>query len=207
VKPPLRSALGAAALLLATFAGLSACGRAVHRASAPAASGVTATPIATDLDAVFTSPTGRFTMRVNKSWRQQEVRTQAGLLDYFALPDAALSVVSDQVAPGTQLEHFVDATVNQYQQVQIQDLARVGSVEIGGGRGEMLHARTYVDATGATAFAPPAAGATPRRLYQAFYVAGDLGFTFSIAWPEDDSTDYLTLFRSVLETFTLGGAT
>jgi len=168
---------------------------------------VTATPIASDLDAVFTSPTGRFTLRVNKSWHQQEVPTQAGPLDYFQLPDAALSVVSDKVAPGTQLEHFVDATLTQYQQVQIEDLARMGSVEIGGGQGEMLRARTYVDATGATAFAPPAAGATPRRLYQAFYVAGNLGFTFSIAWPEDDSTDYLALFRSVLKTFTLGGAT
>jgi hypothetical protein len=28
-----------------------------------------------------------------------------------------------------------------------------------------------------------------------------------MAWPEDDTTDYLTLFRSVLKTFTLGGAT
>jgi hypothetical protein len=191
------------ALLLVMLTTAGACGHSAR----PAPARTTATPIATDLDSLFTSPTGRFTLRVNQSWRRQEIATQAGLLDYFSLPDAALSIVSDQLAPGTQLDKFVQATIDQYHQAQIQDLSRVGSVEIGGGQGAMLRARTYVDAAGSTAFAPPAAGATPRRLYQAFYVAGNVGYTFSMAWPEDDSTDYLALFRSVLKTFTLRGAT
>jgi hypothetical protein len=193
--------------LVVLSATVVACGHASHPTASRTASGPTATPIATDLDVVFTSPTGRFTMRVNKSWHLQEMATQAGLLDYFALPDAALSVVSDEVAPGTQLDHFVQATYDQYHQAQVQELARAGAIEIGGAQGQLLRARTYVDAGGSTAFAPPAPGAVPRRLYQAFYVAGTVGYTFSMAWPEDDSTDYLSLFRAVLKTFTLGGAT
>jgi hypothetical protein len=164
------------------------------------------TPIATDLDTVYNSPTGRFSLRVNHAWQQQEMSSAGGPVDFFTLPDAAFTVVSDNVQPGTELEHFVQATVDQYQQAQIQGLQRLGPVDVGQGQGELLVARTWVDASGATAFSPPAPGATPRTLYQAFYVAGDTAFTFSIAWPQTDSTDYLSLFRSILRTFTIGGA-
>lgn len=161
-----------------------------------------------NLDTVFTSPTGRYTIRVDHTWPEQEIAASQGrILDYFTLPNGAFSVITDAELPGTTLDKFVQSTLDQYRSAHVQRLERAGSIEVGPGRGELLKARTYVDARGQTAFSPPAPNATPRTLYQAFYVAGDVGFTFSIVWPENVHTDFLSLFRSMLRTFTLAGAT
>ena len=192
--------LGAAAVLALTV--VLGCSAQRRASATPGPS-----PLDTSLDAVFTSPSGLYTIRYNHAWPSQQLPSLAGLVDYFKLPNATFAVATDRVLPGTTLDAFVQATLTQYTTAKIQSVQRVGTVGIGGGRGVLLHALTYVTPQGVTVATPPSAGAQPRNLYQAFYLAGEQSFTFSIAWPRDGKTDYLDLFRSLLETFTLAGAT
>lgn len=196
-----RISLRPPATVLILLLALGASGCVGHRPF----SGATPTPSAVSLDTVFRSPTGRYTLRVNRAWQGQELQSQGGIQDYFTLPDGAFSVVSDNVIPGTQLDHFTQTALDSYRQVHVQGIERMGSIDVGGGKGELVKARTYVNGNGETVFSPPSPGATPRTLYQAFYVAGNVGFTFSIVWPQSGHTDYLALFRSILHTFTLAG--
>jgi hypothetical protein len=160
------------------------------------------------LDAVYSSPTGLYTIRYNHNWLVQQLGTQGGIADFFKLADeTTFAVVMDRVLPGTSLERMVQSTVSQYRDAHVQGLERIGTVNVGGGKGVLLHALTYVTPEGLTSMTPPSPGAKPRNLYQVFYLAGDQSFTFSIAWPQTDKTDYLTLFRSMLQTFTLAGTT
>jgi hypothetical protein len=161
----------------------------------------------TNLDTLFSSPTGLYSMRYNHTWQVSKVFTAAGDLDLFTLPQATIAVEAEKVQAGTTLDGVVDQMLSQYRTANIQGLQRVGSIDVGGGRGELVHALTYVNAQGLTVASAPSPGARPRNLYQAFYVAGPLQFTFSVAWQQGDSTDYLPLFRSILHTFTLAGAT
>jgi hypothetical protein len=166
----------------------------------------TASPSQLALNAVFNSPTGLYTIRYNRNWPVQQVQSQAGPADYFKLPGATFAVTTDHILPGTQLEAFVQSTIVEYRSVNYQGIERAGAINVGGGHGELLHLVTYVDTQGATVARPPSPDAKPRNLYQAFYLAGDQSYTFSIAWPRDDTTDYLSLFRNLLQTFTLAGA-
>ena len=135
-----------------------------------------------------------------------EIATPGGIGDFYTVDSATFAVLMDKVLPGTTLERMVQSTVAQYKTAHIQDLERVGTVNVGGGKGELLRAVTYVTADGSTSASAPAPGARPRTLYQVLYLAGEQSFTFSIAWPQSDNTDYLSLFRSMLQTFTLAGA-
>jgi len=107
----------------------------------------------------------------------------------------------------TKLDALIDQMMAQYRRVNIQGLERAGAIDVGGGRGELVHAQTFVDAQGITVASAPAPGARPRNLYQAFYLAGTQRYTFSVAWPQGDTQDYLNLLRSILQTFTLAGTT
>lgn len=183
------------------FATLIACSASKTGAKMPPAP----TAPALNLDAVFRSPTGLYTIRYNHTWTTQEVPSEAGMADYFKLPDGAFAVTTDKVQPGTRLDDFLQSTIEQYQTANIQNVERAGAINVGGSQGEMLHAVTYVTAQGVTVATPPSRNAQPRDLYQAFYVAGDTGYTFSISWLRNNSTNYLSLFRSMLQTFTLAG--
>lgn len=157
------------------------------------------------LNAVFTSPSRLYSLRYNRSWSVQEINGPTGPLDYFTLPDASFSVAATSLQPGTTLAGFTQATLQSYRQVNLSGLSQEGSIEIGGGQGMLLRATTYVNAAGQTVATPPSPDAPAHTLYQALYVIGSRGFTFSIAWPQRDSTDYLSLFRSMLRSFTLAG--
>jgi hypothetical protein len=199
------------AAILALLCGLSACGGHARqaRSASTAATLSSSTPVleSTDLDTRFSSPTGRYTIRVNHSWKVQQLPSQAGIVDLFSLERANFSVVSANVIPGTKLDQFVQSEMDQYRQVKIQGLERVGTVDVGGGQGTAIRAKTYVDSRNITVYTPPSPNAKARTLYQAFYLSGDVSYTFSMVWDEGDRTDYLGLFRSILRTFTLAGAT
>jgi hypothetical protein len=187
-----------------------ACGsRAERTGSASTAASASSTQVreATDLDTLFTSPTGRYTLRVNHTWSVQQLPSQAGIVDLFSLAKANFSVVSANVIPGTKLDQFVQSEMDQYRQVKIQNLERVGTVNVGGGQGTLIRAKTYVDSRNVTVYTPPSPNSKARTLYQAFYLSGDVSYTFSMAWDEGDRTDYPGLFNSILRTFTLAGAT
>lgn len=194
-------ALGVVLLLVAVFiVSYAAAGLRQRQAQA--------TPVVqTSLDTVFTSPTGLFTLRYNHSWSTQRADSQDAGLDLFTLPNATISVEADRVPPGTKLDALIEQTLQQYRSANIQGLGREGSIDVGGGRGELVKATTYVNAQGLTVASAPSPGSKPRNLYQAFYLAGTLRFTFSVAWPQGDSFDYIRLFRSILQTFTLAGTT
>ncbi|HTE87126.1 MAG TPA: hypothetical protein VK821_20635 [Dehalococcoidia bacterium] len=194
-------ALALLALLLSL--GASACRtRPTEGSSTPAAP-----TLQTKLDTVFSSPSGLYTLRYNHSWQVQQIVTEAGVLDLFTLPNATISVETERVPPGTKLDALIEQTLAQYRSVNIQGLERAGSINVGGGHGELVHAVTYVNAQGVTVASAPAPGSRPRNLSQAFYLAGTQRFTFSVAWPQGDGTDYMKLFRSILQTFTLAGTT
>jgi hypothetical protein len=194
------AAIGVVLLLVAVFAvSYEAAGLRVRQQT------VATVPVQANLDTLFTSPTGLYTLRYNHSWSAQRVDMQAGGLDVFTLPDATISVEAERVPPGTTLDALIDQTLKQYRDANIQGLQRAGSVNVGGGHGELVRATTYVDAQGITVASAPSPTAKPRNLYQAFYLAGTLRFTFSVAWPQDDNTDYPKIFRSMLQTFTLAG--
>ncbi len=182
--------------------GLTACGGAssARSGSHPQTS---ATPPAWALDAVFTSPTGLYTIRSNRTWSHQQVISAAGPVDSFKLPNATFAVTMDRVQPGTQLETYVRAEIDAYHSVNMQGVQRDGPISVAGGHAELLQAVTYVDALGQTVAQQSGPDARAYKLYQAFYLAGEQSFTFSIAWPQDDPSDYLSLFRSLLQTFTL----
>ncbi len=192
------------ALLIVVLA-LAACA-APSRSSSRVQPTATASASELALDSVYSSPTGLFTIRYNHTWPHQEIASQAGPADYFKLPTATFAITSARVQPGTQLETYVQAQIDEYHSVNIQGVERDGPITVAGGHAELLHAVTYVDAQGNTVAQAPAPDAKPRNLYQAFYLVGDQSFTFSIAWPQDDRTDYLQLFRSLLQTFTLASA-
>lgn len=191
---------------LFTFGVLAIAALAACNESAPAAqTRPTPTAAPLNLDSVYRSPTGLYTIGYNHTWAVQEIQSAAGPADYFKLPNGAFAVTSDKVQPGTQLEDFLKSTIDQYQNANIQNVQRAGAISIGGGQGELLHAITYVNAQGVTVPTPTSSSAKPRQLYQAFYVAGDTGYTFSISWLDDGSTNYLSLLRSMLQTFALSG--
>lgn len=158
------------------------------------------------LDAVFNSPTRLYSIRVNHAWKSQQLLTQAGLLDYFSLPDAKLSILVETLQPGTTLAAYTQNALAGYQRVQLQGLAQAGSIDVGGGEGELLRAVTYLAPDGQTLAAPAGPNAQPQTFVQALYVAGTHGFSFSMAWPRDGVPDQLPIFRAVLHTFTLAGA-
>jgi hypothetical protein len=162
-------------------------------------------PVPTDLDTLFNSPTGLYTLRYNHSWTVQRFDSQAGGLDVFSLPDATISVEAEKVSPGTTLAALIDQTLKQYRDANVQGVQRGGSVDVAGGHAELVRAVTYVNEQGLTVASAPSPAAKPRNLYQAFYLAGTTRFTFSVAWPQDDNTDYAKIFRSILHTFTLAG--
>jgi hypothetical protein len=161
----------------------------------------------TNLDTLFRSPSGLYTLRYNHTWSQQQLVTEAGTLDLFTLPNATVAVEMETVPQGTKLEGLTEQMMAQYRSVNIQGLERAGSIDVGGGQGELLRAVTYVDAQGVTTASAPSAGAKPRTLYQAFYLVGNQRYTFSVAWPQGDNTDYVKLFRTILKTFALTGTT
>ncbi|MGI8554342.1 MAG: hypothetical protein ACR2PL_26685 [Dehalococcoidia bacterium] len=177
-------------------------------ATVSATSTVSGTAIAgeTQLDAVYRSPSGLYTIRYNHSWRAQQVSSLSGPLDYFLLPNAKLSIGAAPLPHGTTLEKYVQQTLSAYQHLSLQDIERAGDIEVGGAQGALLRLTTYVDAQGQTVATPPVPDAKPQSLVQALYTSGDQSFTFSITWPSADQTDYLTLFRAILRTFTLAGA-
>lgn len=195
----LRGAATAILVLTSTAAGCGFAGLRQQRA--------TPTPVSlqTNLDTVFSSPTGLYTLRYNHSWAVQRIDSQAGGLDVFTLPNATISVEAERVPAGTKLDALIDQTLQQYKGANIQGIERAGAIDVGGGHGELVKATTYVNAQGVTVASAPSPSSKPRNLYQAFYLAGTLRFTFSVAWPQGIGEDYLPLFRAMMQTFTLAG--